>query len=186
MARGFVLDPTSAREDDIASPGPDAGELAGKTIGIRVDQMWRAWDWISEIWAERFRAAGADVVFWRSGGRSGDEGERMDRELKEFLKSIDIAVIGLANCGSCTGWTVHDALAAAATGLPTTAIATANFETFAKTIARRGGRSGLRVHVLPYPLNERFQEDVAAIGQEHFEPLLRTMGARVAVRDRAA
>lgn len=186
MALGTVLDPTTTRDDDNPSPGPDAGVLAGKRIGIRVDQIWRSWDWISELWAEKFRAAGASVSFWRSCGRSGEEGERMDRELKEFLGTIDVAVVGLANCGSCTGWTVRDAITAANTGLPTTAIATANFETFAHTIARRGGRSGLRVHVLPYPLNERLREDVTAIGESHYQSLLGTMGARLAVAEHAA
>lgn len=186
MARGFVLDPTSSREEDITSPGPDAGSLAGKTIGIRVDQMWRAWDWITESWANSFREMGANVVFWRSCGRSGEEGERMERELDQFLAGIDVAIVGLANCGSCTGWTVRDALAAAARGLPTTAVATANFEDFAKTIARRGGRSGLRVHVLPYPLNERFREEVDAVGREYFAGLLATMGVTLDRQERAA
>jgi len=186
MARGMVLDPTAARADDIASPGPDAGVLVGKRIGFRVDQMWRAWDWISELWADKFRAAGAEVSFWRSGGRSGEEGERMDRDHKEYLATIDVAVVGLANCGSCTGWTVHDSLAAAAAGLPTVAVATANFEEFAKTIAKRGGRSGLRVHVLPYPLNERFREDVDPVAYEHFPRLMATMGAAMETSKKAA
>ncbi|HXK22900.1 MAG TPA: hypothetical protein VMS55_09525 [Myxococcota bacterium] len=186
MARGMVLDPTATRNDDVASPGPDAGVLIGKRIGFRVDRMWRAWDWISEAWADRLRAAGASVSFWRSGGRSGEEGLRMDRELAEFLKTIDVAIVGLANCGSCTSWTVRDAITAARAGLPTTAVATANFETFAHEIARRGGRSGLRVHVLPYPLNERVRDDVTAIGESHFYPLLETMGARLAARNDAA
>ena len=186
MTLGMVLDPTATRDDDVASPGPDAGVLAGKRIGIRVDQIWRAWDWISESWAEKLRAAGAEVCFWRSCGRSGDEGERMNRELKEFLATIDVAIVGLANCGSCTGWTIRDAVTAANTGLPTTAIATANFETFAHTMAARGGRSGLRVHVLPYPLNERARDEVMAVAEAHFYPLLDTMGARLAAREHAA
>jgi len=186
MATGLVLDPTATRADDITLPGPDAGDLACKVIGFRVDQMWRAWDWITEIWADEFRNAGAEVIFWRSCGRSGAEGERMEQGLNEFLAKIDIAVVGLANCGSCTGWTVHDALAAAATGIPVTAVATANFETFSKTIARRGGRSGLRVHVLPYPLNERFREEVDPVARAHFPGLLATMGARIASDTKAA
>ena len=186
MALGKVLDPTATRADDITSPGPDAGALAGKVVGFRVDRMWRAWDWISELWAEKFREAGAEVLFWRSGGRSGDEGERHEREYKEFLSKIDVAVVGLANCGSCTGWAVRDAITAANAGLPTTAIATANFESFAHEIAARGGRSGLRVHVLPYPLNEQLREDVLPIGEAHFYPALETMGASLTRREKAA
>ena len=55
MAKGLVLDPTAARKDDIASPGPDAGILSGKRIGFRVDRMWRAWDWVQR----NFDALGA-------------------------------------------------------------------------------------------------------------------------------
>jgi hypothetical protein len=186
MTQGLILDPTATRDDDIASPGPDAGLLIGKRIGFRQDRMWRAWDWISERWAEKFRAAGAEVSFWRSGGRSGEEGERMDASLKEWLKTIDVAVVGLANCGSCTGWTVRDAITIANAGVPTTAIATKNFEDFAHEIAARGGRSGLRVHVLPYPLNERLKDDVLAIGEQHFIPVLGTMGAQLTAKENAA
>jgi hypothetical protein len=186
MASGMVLDPSARRDDDVASPGPNAGLLINKRIGIRVDRMWRAWDWISEIWADKFRAGGATVSFWQSGGRSGDEGERMADELKAFLTRIDVAIVGLANCGSCTGWTIRDAITAANIGLPTTAIATANFETFAHEIAHRGGRSGLRVHVLPYPLNELHRDEVSAIGEAHFFPLLSTMGALLRAADDAA
>jgi hypothetical protein len=186
MARVMVFDPTARRPDDITSPGPDAGALVGKRVGFRVDEIWRAWDWISELWADKFRAAGAEVSFWRSGGRSGAEGERMQRDYEKFLNSIDVAIVGLANCGSCTGWTIRDAITAANVGLPTVAIATANFEAFAHEIARRGGRSGLRVHVLPYPLNEQLREDVLAIGEAHFESALATMGASPNIRNVAA
>jgi hypothetical protein len=58
------------------------------------------------------------------------------------------------NCGSCTGWTIRDALAAAEKGLPTTAICTEVFEELGHNLAASGGRSGLRIHISPYPLNE--------------------------------
>jgi hypothetical protein len=186
MPNGKVLDPTATGLVDNASPGPEAGPLAGKRIGIRVDQIWRSWDWISEQWAEKFRQAGATVSYWRSCGRSGEEGERMDRELREWLGTVDLTVVGLANCGSCTGWTVRDAINSANAGLPTVAIATKNFENFAHTIAARGGRSGLRVHVLPYPLNEREREAVLQIGETHFASLLKTMGAQLQAKQDAA
>lgn len=186
MPNGIVLDPTAMRDDDIAHPGPDAGPLAGRRVGFRVDQIWRAWDWISEDWAQRLRGAGAEVSFWRSCGRSGKEGERMARELAAWLGTIDVAIVGLANCGSCTGWTIRDAITAAGTGMPTVAIATRNFESFAHEIALRGGRSGLRVHVLPYPLNERERSEVMVVAATHFLPMLETLGARLATAKAAS
>ncbi|MBB5685355.1 UGSC family (seleno)protein [Sphingobium boeckii] len=186
MALIKVLDPTARRADDNASAGPDAGSLVGKRVGFRLDQIWRSWDWISEVWAAKFREAGAEVVFWRSAGRSGDEGERMNAEYQDFLKTIDVSVVGLANCGSCTGWTIRDAIASANAGVPTTAIATKNFEDFAHELAARGGRSGLRVHVLPYPLNELKRDEVEAIGEAYFEGALAAMGASLTAQEKAA
>src|SRR5262249_17754055 len=121
MALIKVLDPCARRLDDNASPGPMVGGLSGKRIGFRVDQIWRCWDWISDHWEQKFRKAGAEVSYWRSTNRSGEEGEEQNRSLQQWLKTIDIAVVGLANCGSCTGWTIRDAIAAANAGLPTVA-----------------------------------------------------------------
>lgn len=187
MALGKILDPTALRSDNITSPGPDAGPLAGKTIGFRLDEIWRAWDWVSEIWGDAFRNAGAEVKYWRSHqGRTGAEGEKIARELDEFLSSIDIAVIGLGNCGSCTGWTIRDALAAADRGLPTTAICTEVFEELGHQLATHGGRSGLRIHILPYPLNEKQREEVEPVAYQHLEGVLQTMGAQLNTLEEAA
>ncbi|MBV2147201.1 hypothetical protein KRZ98_02705 [Sphingobium sp. AS12] len=186
MALIKVLDPTARRMDDDASPGPDAGALAGKRIGFRLDQIWRCWDWISESWAEKMRNAGAEVSFWRSTNRSGEEGEAQNQSLQAWLATIDIAVVGLANCGSCTGWTIRDAIAAANAGVATTAIATRNFEDFAHELAARGGRSGLRVHVLPYPLNELSREEVDPVAQAYFAGLLEVMGGSLTAEEKAA
>lgn len=183
MALGSILDPTAVRSDDITSNGPDAGPLSGRIVGIRLDEIWRAWDWVAEIWAEEFRKAGAAVRFWRSNqGRTGEEGEKIAKALNEFIGSIDVAVVGLGNCGSCTGWTIHDALAAAARGLPTVAVCTAVFEELGRNLAQRGGRSGLRIHVLPYPLNEKTQGEVEVVARNHLQSMLNTMGASLARR----
>jgi hypothetical protein len=186
MALIKILDPTARRADDNASAGPDAGVLAGKRVGFRLDQIWRCWDWISEDWAAKFEAAGAEVSYWRSTNRSGEEGEEQNRSLQAWLKTLDVAVVGLANCGSCTGWTIRDAIAAANSGLPTVAVATKNFESFAHELAKRGGRSGLRVHVLPYPLNELSREEVQPVAEAYFDGLLGVMGASLKAAEKVA
>ena len=187
MAIGKILAPNAGLAADVSSPGPDAGFLDGRIIGVRLDEIWRCWDWITDIWAEEFRARGAIVRFWRcSQGRTGAEGERIAASLDAFLDGIDIALVGLANCGSCTGWTVRDSISAKARGLPTTAVCTQNFVELSRALSRRGGHSGLRLHVLPYPLNECARAEVDAVARAHLDGILDTMGVQLEATRRAA
>lgn len=182
----IILDPTASLAHDIADPGPPAGDLQGRKIAIRIDMLWRSWDWVSEIWAERLRAEGAEVTFWRSCGRTGEEGEQADREYQALLAQSDMAIVGLGNCGSCTSWTIADALTAAATGMPTIAVATAHFEGLARNLAKRGGRSGLRLHILPYPLDILPKEQVHDIARNHYRSFLRDFGVRSGLVEQSA
>ena len=56
---------------------------------------------------------------------------------------------------------------------------TAEFEQLAHTMAANAGRVGLRVHVLPYPLETRPEDEVRAIARDHWPLLLDTIGARL-------
>ena len=56
---------------------------------------------------------------------------------------------------------------------------TAEFEQLAHTMAANAGRVGLRVHVLPYPLETRPEDEVRAIARAHWPLLLETMGAQL-------
>lgn len=181
-----ILDPTASLADDIAEPGPDAGSLKGKRILMRIDMLWRSWDWVSEVWAEELRAEGAEVTFWRSCGRTGEEGEKATLEYYDLLAKADAAIVGLGNCGSCTSWTIADALTAAATGIPTIAVATAHFEGLANNLAKRGGRSGLRLHVLPYPLDILPKDQVNDIAREHYRSFLWNFGVRSGLVEQSA
>jgi hypothetical protein len=172
----LVLDPTLSPADDSGDGGPDVDTLAGKRVGFRVDILWRSWDWVADEWAALMQRDGADVRVWRARGRTGDEGDAVLKELDEFVASVDIAVVGLANCGSCTSWTIHDAMRAADVGIPTVAVCTDHFKDLARTLARRGGRSALRRHILPYPLDTLPEAEVRDIARAHYRPFLRTLG----------
>jgi hypothetical protein len=54
---------------------------------------------------------------------------------------------------------------------------TAEFEHLAHTMAANAGRAGLRVHVLPYPLEMRPEAEVRAIAREHWPTFLECIGA---------
>jgi hypothetical protein len=55
-------------------------------------------------------------------------------------------------------------------------VVTAEFEQLAHTMAANAGRAGLRVVVLPYPLESRPEAEVRAIAREHWPVLLHTLG----------
>ena len=69
MARITILDPTAAPPDVDADPGPDAGSLAGQTVGLRWDSPWRSWQWVIDEWAPALEDVGANVRTWLAGGR---------------------------------------------------------------------------------------------------------------------
>lgn len=68
-------------------------------------------------------------------------------------------------------------MAAAREGKTAVVVVTAEFEALAHTMAANAGRGGLRVHVLPYPLETRPEPEVRAIAAEHWPQLLATIGA---------
>ena len=57
---------------------------------------------------------------------------------------------------------------------------TQEFEALAHTMAANAGRAGLRVHVLPYPLETRSEAEVRAIAVEHWPLVLTTLGVTAA------
>ena len=54
---------------------------------------------------------------------------------------------------------------------------TQEFEELAHRMAANAGRAGLRVHVLPYPLESKPEKDVREIAQAHWSKLLETLEA---------
>ena len=54
---------------------------------------------------------------------------------------------------------------------------TQEFEVLAHRMAANAGRAGLRVHVLPYPLESKPEDEVRAIAREHWPKLLETLAA---------
>lgn len=176
-----VLDPTGVAPDAGApDPGPDAGPLSGKTVAIRHDVLWHSFDWTVEEWTARLEAAGATVLTWRRvQGLVGADYEQAQAEYEAILAKADVAISGLANCGSCTSWSVRDALTASARGLPAAAVATKHFEPLAQVLAEEGGRPGLRLLVLPYPYDTLPEADVRALARASFPHLLEVLGATV-------
>jgi hypothetical protein len=71
---------------------------------------------------------------------------------------------------------VHDAVVALSEGKAAVAVVTQEFEVLAHTMAANAGRPGLRVVVLPYPLETRPEEEVRNVAREHWRSFLRSIG----------
>ena len=176
----LVIDPGAERDSATPDPGPDAGPLLGRTVGFRVDVLWRSWDWAVEEWTAELERRGVRTTSWRRAqGLTGAEGRQQAAQFDTFVESIDVAVVGLGNCGSCTSWTIKDAVAAASAGRPTVAVVTQQFEQLSATLAATYGRPGLRLLALPYPLDVRPEHEVRRIARETLDQLLGRLGAVV-------
>lgn len=72
---------------------------------------------------------------------------------------------------------MHDSVVVADRGKAAVAVVTSEFEALAHTMAGNAGRPGLRVHVLPYPLETLSEDDVRAVARRHWPLVLDTLGA---------
>src|ERR1700709_1182964 len=82
----------------------------GLTIGIRADRAWRSWQLISSIWSERLQGAGAATIEVETGAQMGPPGSDDRKEIEELANVSDAAIVGLGTCGSCTTFTIKDAV----------------------------------------------------------------------------
>jgi len=64
-------------------------------------------------------------------------------------------------------------------GKTAVAVVTEEFEALAHTMAANAGRSGLRVHVLPYPLDTLAEDEIRKIAIEQWPRVVETLGALV-------
>lgn len=151
--------------------------IAGVRVGIRHDGTWRSWQYIARVWAGFLRRDGAIPVLLQTGERTGVEGEKTRADLEAWHGEIDCAVSGLGTCGSCTMWSVRDAVGVEAKGKPVTAAICEEFVTHARTTASFLGHPELKVLVLPYPLETLPESELLPIAEESYPRFLALIGA---------
>jgi hypothetical protein len=174
-----VLDPRAEDTDERRGNGPDVGPLRGRTIGLKTDEFWFAWDWVAEEWAAALRADGAEVVIWRERMPQGVATPLSVADFDEFTGQVDAVVTGLANCGSCTWVAIRAGMAALERDFPTVFVATTHFERLARVLSEEGGWSDIRMAILPYPLEGKPEAEIRQIARAAYPALLASMGAVV-------
>jgi hypothetical protein len=77
----------------------------------------------------------------------------MARDIFErLIEETDIVLTGLADCGSCTAYSVSDAIELEKVGKPAVVVTTTRFEPIAVTLSASFGMADVRKLVLPHPL----------------------------------
>ena len=175
MVRAIALNPNPSLPDATENPGPSLDAVEGTTIGFRVEWIWPSYAHAVDEWQKRLTALGANVVVWRADHTLASSAESED-ELRKFVDSVDFAVVGLGNCGSCTAWAVHHTVGAVQSGKGAVCVVTAEFADFARHISGRVGRPGMRMHVLPFPFVTLPEPEIREIAVEHLGGLLRACG----------
>jgi len=172
-----VRRPTAPPAGDVSAPTYRLDRpLAGLTIGLRTDRAWRSWQSISSIWDGYLRRDGAQTLAVETGAQVGRPASSDRKQISELAGQVDAAIVGLGTCGSCTTFTIKDAVTVEDHGKPVVAVVCEEFTVHARNVARHVGHSDLRVLVLPYPLEARPAAELEQIAQEHYPEVLELLG----------
>jgi hypothetical protein len=69
-----------------------------------------------------------------------------------MVGEADVVITGAADCGSCTAYSVHDAIELEKAGRPAVVVTTTRFEPIAATLSESFGLADTRRLVLPHPI----------------------------------
>jgi hypothetical protein len=80
---------------------------------------------------------------------------------ERVVAEADIVITGMADCGSCTAYSVHDTIEFEKIGRPAVVVTTTRFEPITDTLAANFGLPGIRRLVLPHPVGGTDPETLA-------------------------
>ena len=174
----WVRRPTAKPAGDVSAPSfLLERSVAGLTIGIRADRAWRSWQLVSDIWAGYLQRDGAKTIAVETGAQMGRPGSDDRKQIEELANVTDCAIVGLGTCGSCTTFTIKDAVVVEEHEKPVVAIVCEEFIVHGRNVATHLGHGALKILVLPYPLEARPTEELRAIADEYYPKLLELIGA---------
>jgi hypothetical protein len=128
---GLLVDPTTAPAPPQSVPAASLETLAGRKVAL-VKNAWPSWhrmaDRLGSLLADREDAATRQYLV-----PNGSAAE--PEQLTLIAATADAAVVGLANCGSCTAWSHHDAVVLSSLGVPVVLVVTSEFTSLVDALA---------------------------------------------------
>jgi hypothetical protein len=155
MATTIYL-PTSTGAAPVAERASSPAGLAGLRIAVLDNGKPNAGVVMSRAAETLASAAGADVSLVTKkgpGGRSANAAIPCAPDIMQrLIDEADVVITGAADCGSCTAYSVYDAVELERLGRPTVVVTTTKFRPIAETMAANFGLADTRLLVLPHPL----------------------------------
>jgi hypothetical protein len=160
MTAYTLVDPTAVTPAEApTAPGasPALDSLADRKVAL-LRNAWPSWHQMTDRF-ERLLTDRVDGVSAEQhvipNGSAADPGQ-----LASIAAAADAAVVGLANCGSCTAWSYHDAVTLAATGMPVVLVVTSEFTSLVDALA---AAKGIRLPTVVLPANPETVDGDAAL-----------------------
>jgi hypothetical protein len=148
--------PDSAPGQETWHLAPSPVSLAGARIAVLDNGKPNAGLVMTRAAETLAARTGADVtVVTKKGpqGRSANAAIPMAPDRFELLlAAADVVITGAADCGSCTAYSVHDAIELEKSGTPAVVVTTTEFEPIAATLSTSLGLPEVRTLVMPHPI----------------------------------
>jgi hypothetical protein len=152
----LIYRPDGDVDADTTELAPAVGDLAGARVAVldngkpnAVIAMTR----LAETLAAETGATLTLVVKKGPGGRSANAAIPCAPDIMRRLRTeADVVITGAADCGSCTAYSVHDAVELERAGIPTVLLTTTRFAPIAATLAADSGLADVRALVLEHPI----------------------------------
>jgi hypothetical protein len=131
----LLVDPTTVPSPPACVPAATLETLAGREVAL-VRNAWPSWHRMAgrlgSLLADREDAATQQYLV-----PNGSAAE--PEQLRLIAEKADAAVVGLANCGSCTAWSHHDAVVLSSLGVPVVLVVTSEFTSLVDALAVSAG-----------------------------------------------
>ena len=148
--------PTSEPGPETARRAANPASLAGLRIAVLDNGKPNAATVMTRAAESLAARTGADVTLVTKKGPQGLSANAAipvaDDIFERLLAESDVVITGAADCGSCTAYSVHDAIQLEKAGKPAVVVTTTRFEPIAVTLSDSQGMPDTRRLVLPHPI----------------------------------
>src|SRR5262249_37303048 len=100
-------------------------------------------------------------------------------ELEQIAESCDFVINAVADCGSCTAWSVHDSIELEKKGVPTVTVLTDVFHELGKEVATSMGAPDIRMSVIAHPIGELRESEIRERAKGSYADIFSTLMAPV-------